>query len=373
MDKERLSGLLAKKVAGEIDPEELRELQEYLQSNAGDRYFADILQTFWAAGGNDRSAQYNPGIEARFQNILKKAATPEKKVLEAVTHSWYRRRIFRFTSAAAAFLALCLFAWQMLPLVFNRQQQAAGTPNEVVIRRGAKSKVILPDGTQVWLNSDSKLIYPSVFSDTLREVSLEGEGYFIVTKDASKPFVVHTDEINIHVIGTVFNVKSYLEDATVETTLLQGSVAVEKRNTPNSSRIILQPREKLVIQKKEEPSSATAVTSGPTKNTGIGNNPAPAQLLSVTQLPQNVPDSTRMETSWVYGRLVFEGDHFVALAHKMERWYNKKITIRDSRVASYRFTGMFENETLEESLRALQLTAAFRFRIDGNEVFIDKP
>lgn len=369
MEKDRISALLAKKMAGEATPEEQRELQDYLQSHAGDQYFAEMLHLFWAAGAGHTS-QHNPGSEAHFQYILQKAAEPETP--ESAPVAWYRRRVFRISFAAAAMLVLTLLAWQFIP-GNSRHPNILNASNEVVIQHGAKSKVLLPDGTQVWLNSGSKLIYPGVFNDTLREVTLEGEGYFMVTKNPAQPFVVHTSEIDIHVIGTVFNVKSYAEDEVVETTLLQGSIAVEKRNTADAARIMLRPHEKLVIRKKDMSLPAPAAQTGTDNNSKIENNQASAPLLSVTQLPQNVPDSTRTETSWVYGRLVFEGDHFYELALKMERWYNKKIKIQDARVSQYRFTGMFENETLEEALHALQLTASFRFRIDGNNVFIEKP
>ncbi|HOY04043.1 MAG TPA: DUF4974 domain-containing protein [Saprospiraceae bacterium] len=369
MENDRLSALLAKKMAGEATPEEQRELHDYLQSHAGDEYFAEMLHMFWAAGA-EYKAPYNPGSEAHFQYILQKAAEPE--TTETAPAVGYRRRIFRISLAAAAMLMLTLLAWQFIS-GFSEHTNIANASNEVVIQHGAKSKVLLPDGTQVWLNSGSKLIYPGVFNDTLREVTLEGEGYFMVTKNPAQPFVVHTSEIDIHVIGTVFNVKSYAEDEVVETTLLQGSIAVEKRNTDDAARIMLRPHEKLVIRKKDTSLPDPAAKTGTDKNSKIENSQTSAPLLSVMQLPQHVPDSTRTETSWVYGRLVFEGDHFYELALKMERWYNKKIKIRDGRVSQYRFTGMFENETLEEALRALQLTASFRFRIDGNDVIIEKP
>ena len=363
MDNNRLSALLAKKMAGEATPEEQRELQEYLQSNADDRFFAEMLHTFWAAGAKS-SGPPASDADARFLQILQKASRPESRRWTAF--------ISRRVVAAAAVLLLGLVALRFWPGFLKTEQKEAHV-NEIVIQRGAKSRIMLPDGTQVWLNSDSKLIYPDVFNDTLREVTLEGEGYFIVAKNPAHPFVLHTSEIDIHVIGTVFNVKSYADEDAVETTLLQGSIAVEKRNVNDAARIMLRPHEKLVIRKKGTTLSSAAETPEDKKTMQTENKQDIAPLLSVTRLSMLIPDSTRTETSWVYGRLVFEGDHFHELAQKMERWYDKKITIRDEKIAQYRFTGMLENETLEEALHALQLTASFRFRIDGNQVYIDKP
>ena len=363
MDNNRLSALLAKKMAGEATPEEQHALQEYLQSNADDRFLAEMLHTFWAAGA--KSSESPPlDADARFLQILQKASRPE-------TRPWTAFISRRVVAAAAVFL-LGFMALRFWPGLMKNGQKEAHV-NEIVIQRGAKSKITLPDGTQVWLNSDSKLVYPDVFNDTLREVTLEGEGYFIVAKNPAHPFVLHTSEIDIHVIGTVFNVKSYAEEDAVETTLLQGSIAVEKRNTNDAARIMLRPHEKLVIRKKAGMSSSATGIPEDRKLMPSEKISDITPLLSVTRLSQLVPDSTRTETSWVYGRLVFEGDHFYELALKMERWYDKKITIRDEKIAQYRFTGMLENETLEEALHALQLTASFRFRIDGNQVYIDKP
>ena len=83
-------------------------------------------------------------------------------------------------------------------------------------------------------------------------------------------------------------------------------------------------------------------------------------------------DSIRIETSWIYGKLLFEGDTFRELAPKMERWFNVKINFKNNMVANYRFRGVFENENIEEALQALQLTASFKYTINDNVVTIDK-
>jgi len=243
--------------------------------------------------------------------------------------------------------------------------------NEIVAKRGTKSKLLLPDGTQVWLNSDSKLIYNSSFDDSLREVTLDGEAYFDVVKDPKRPFIVHTSGINIRVLGTAFNVKSYAQEPTIEATLVHGLIEVEKINEPKSSRIILHPNEKLIFSK---PLAKVAAQESDKESSLIAAaerelNP---QLISINPLPRNSTDSNRIETSWVYGKLLFEGDSFRDLALKMERWFNVKITFRNNKVSNYRFGGVFENENIEDALNYLQMVHAFNYSIKGNEVVIDK-
>jgi ferric-dicitrate binding protein FerR (iron transport regulator) len=127
--------------------------------------------------------------------------------------------------------------------------------------------------------------------------------------------------------------------------------------------VILRPHEKLVYN-KEEQNIATQSTNPdvtpPSAETGI----------SVTTVPKDKPDSILKETSWVYNKLVFDGDRFDELALRLERWYNVHITFKQERLKQYRFKGTFENETVEQALEALKLTVPFNYKINGNDIEI---
>jgi ferric-dicitrate binding protein FerR (iron transport regulator) len=168
-------------------------------------------------------------------------------------------------------------------------------------------------------------------------------------------------------LGTVFTVKSYPSDNTIETTLLKGSIEVHKRDDPDSSRVILRPSQKLVFNKQHQTETV--------RSTSPDAKPSPARIIEsgilVTTIPKNKPDSLRKETSWVYNKLVFDGDRFDELAVKIERWYNVHINFENERVKQYRFKGVFENESIEQALDALKMTAKFSYHIDGNEIHID--
>jgi len=118
--------------------------------------------------------------------------------------------------------------------------------NEVVIPYGKKSELLLADGTKVWLNAGSLLAFPSGFTGDTREIYLEGEAFFKVAKRESKPFIVKTGTLDIKVLGTHFNISAYPADATIETVLLEGSVAVEKPKTfgLGKKEVVLKPRQK---------------------------------------------------------------------------------------------------------------------------------
>jgi len=202
----------------------------------------------------------------------------------------------------------------------------------------------------------------------VREVELEGEAYFDVVKDGQHPFIVHTSAIDVKVLGTAFTVKSYPQDETIETTLLRGMIEVSRKDNPNTPRVILKPNEKLIFNKH-----LSAVQPIP-DSVLARPDPAIAQVLpaspdiAVNSIPQNVPDSEKVETGWMYNRLVFNGDSFKELSEKMERWYNVRIFFKDERLYNYHFGGAFANETVQDALNALQLTADFTYKIKGNDI-----
>ena len=211
------------------------------------------------------------------------------------------------------------------------------------------------------MNSNSRLKYSAAFDQTNREVVLEGEAYFEVAKDARLPFIVHASSIDIRVLGTSFAVKSYPQDETIEATLLKGTIEISRKDNPGGAWIILKPNEKLVFSKSFTPHDRTGASpSVPVPTIAAIPN------IAVNAIRQDIPDSDKVETAWLYNRLVFDGDRFRQLADKMERWYNIRIVIRDSSLNNYRFSGIFGNETPEEALKALQMVRDFSFTHKNN-------
>ena len=208
---------------------------------------------------------------------------------------------------------------------------------------GQKSVLFLSDGTKVWLNAASKISYVKDFSNAeTRDVYLEGEGFFDVAHDSQKPFIVHTSSIRIKVLGTSFNVKSYPEERTIETTLVDGSVRIQPPGARGmrAGDVELKPNQKAVFDKESEVIDIREVVAA---NSG----------------------------SWKQERLVFDGESLDNVILQMERWYDVKIQVQNRGNLDCRLTASIEKESLEEVLKLMETSHDIRYTISGQTVFIE--
>jgi transmembrane sensor len=241
--------------------------------------------------------------------------------------------------------------------------------SEITTHFGSKSKVQLPDGSAVWLNAGSSLTYGKDYGKDFREVNLSGEGYFDVTRNPDKPFIIHTSNINIKVLGTLFNVKAYPGDKMTETSLIRGSIEVTIKNRPND-KIILSPNEKLVVdngttQQETAKTPYPVLKSGREQRFSVGNT-----LISLDKLKVNPTDSSLYETEWTRNRLVFRDETLDDVFIRMERWYNVTIILNDKSIGSLHYSGSFETETIYQALDALKESLTFKYEQIGNSIII---
>ena len=231
--------------------------------------------------------------------------------------------------------------------------------NEVVTKRGSKSSIKLPDGTIVRLNTDSRLTYLNFTAGKNREVTLIGEAYFDVAHDSSRPFIIHTGKINIKVLGTSFNVRNYPQDKELETSLIKGKIEVSLESRPEDI-ITLKPTEKLIIAKEQdELATATKVKSS------IDNK---VVLTSITYLRH---DSLVAETSWLNDKMVFVNQPLDKIAIELERKYAITVSFKDENVKKYRYTGVFENVSLEKVFQLIKYSKNINYKIDDKNIVIE--
>ncbi|QIH35959.1 FecR family protein [Sphingobacterium sp. DR205] len=207
--------------------------------------------------------------------------------------------------------------------------------NVLSTAKGETYKVLLPDGTQVWLNAASSIRYPTNFSShSTRKVLLEGEAYFEVASDTSRPFIVKTNMQETKVLGTHFNINSYSDEPNVLTTLLKGSISVYGDNKVK----ILKPGQQANLSKS-------------------GN-------LQVRRV------DTEPIISWTKNEFMFDGDNIDAVMRKIARWYNVEIVYQGVRTTD-KFNGTVSRfSEVHEVLQLLEKTGTVKFRVDGKTIYI---
>jgi transmembrane sensor len=346
--------LLAKKLAGEATADEVQQLGDLLLLNPDWAYQAEHLEQLWQS----EKEEHNSGSELAFEQHMarmKEAGVdfPRPSLPAIISKAGDKKRKIVAWSVAAVFLLLAAgLLWYN-----NKTETVPSTEknySEVSSPIGSKTKLLLPDGTVVWLNAGSKLTYNERFGITNRNTTLEGEAFFDVKK-TSVPFIIRANSIQIKVLGTAFNVKAYPDEKITETSLVRGRVEVLIDKRPGEP-IILRPNEKLVVANEKSDSKTTD-----------GQKREPK--VAISELT-HINDTTIIETSWVRNELIFQDETFGEVALKMQRWYGVMIELKDDGIATERLSGTFTTESVQEALTALQLTTKFHYSIKGNLIMI---
>ena len=368
-EKEYTWNLLAKKLTGEASPEELQELAALLRRNPELHYPMQTLIDLWHSGEPSRQAAAESAFDRHLDRMEKLNTTSDHP--SAMDHAPARRsRSFR-TILTVSFIAITLTStWLLLYPGHNRQPlspnplpaSTAPALNEVVTANGSRTHLTLPDGTKVWLNAGSRLAYDKNYGNGRREINLTGEAFFDVANNPRQPFIIHTPRMDVRVLGTSFNVKSYAADKTTEATLVRGSIAVSIKNRPDET-ILLKPNQKLIVTSD----LTTLLRHQPGQPRATADSTA-----QVSIRPPSYEQNTgaMIETSWVNNKFIFKDEDFGTLSKDLERWYGVSISLTDPAQADWRFTGNFEKETIRQALDALKLTAKFNYIIQGNQIQI---
>lgn len=302
---------------------------------------------------------------AKLKNNKILLVNDENYLTVEVTIDKKRSKFFRLAIAVIMFLIAGSVAFYQFGSSKGKTASVArtNTQNTISTKYGSRTKVELPDGSTVWLNSGSKLTYDKQFGNSLREVHLIGEGFFDVVHNEEKPFIIHTAFFDIKDLGTQFNVKCYPEDKTTETSLVEGSVEIVVKKRPNE-KWILKPDEKLVLLNETIAPDSSSFTG--IKNSASANEPLIA-LKKLTYLPE---DSFALETAWTYNKLSFDDEAFGEVAKKMGRWYAAAFEFRNRKQEEIHMSGSFVTESLEQAMEALKYTNRFNYTIKEGKVII---
>lgn len=244
---------------------------------------------------------------------------------------------------------------------------------EVVVPKGARSNIKLPDGTDVWLNAESKLQYSQDFNRSKRTVFLTGEGYFDVAENVNKPFVVKSSGIEITALGTIFNVKSYPEEDMVQTTLIEGLVIVNKESdVKRVNCVILEPNQQAIYYKSSGEIS-TAKEPGKQVPETVKTSDQIKSAPPVDKIVLNRQVDAKVISAWKDNSLVFSDETFESIAVKLERRFAVNIEFNDEEVMNFRFSGRFDNISIEQALGALKYASPmFSYTIDKDRIYITR-
>lgn len=359
--------LISRKLSGEATLEELRELEQLLSDDPEMAYKAELYTGFFEHPvQKQRDPEQKKGSWNDLQARLKKEF-PGEFGTDETAGSKHQPPVFplykKWIGIAAGIALVAVTALYFLKNNTVQQKPLLSqNSNEMNTMPGTRSKTTLPDGTVVWLNSDSRITYNADFGQTKREIVLTGEAFFDVAHNADVPMVVHAKNVNIWVKGTAFNVRSYPENNRVETSLIRGLVELTTNSDPER-KIMLKPNEKIVLDTPEPD----------TINEAAAPRPEPAAVKQHIYHIQQL-DGSRYniipEISWTQNELVFDNEVFTDVISKMEKWYNMEIVLQNKELANKNFSGAFKKEDIKTALQGLQFTNSFQFEIKGNTVYI---
>jgi len=216
------------------------------------------------------------------------------------------------------------------------QSQFITTPpliSEITAPSGSRTSIELSDGTKVWLNQGSRMVYPQKFTGETRAVQLSGEGYFDIAPDKAKPFIVESGEIAVQATGTMFNVKAYADDTEFETSLESGAVIILRQRISKRSVVYeMKPGQHFVLNK------------------------------TTHQYSLKTEDLTRY-VSWKEGKLIFKDDPLDEVIRRLSRWYNAEITIKDPEISDLTYTATFADEPMDQVLDMIEEIMPVSFSI----------
>ncbi|MHA4844644.1 FecR family protein [Flavitalea antarctica] len=351
MVRDRIWTLMARKLAGEITSEEQTELEQFLRTNPDIHFPLQTISDLWVPDTYDMDPE-EPDAESE---AAYEAHLVRLRNAHPLTHKAGSVNLLPYFITLVAILTI---TYLLMPR--KRDATKAAAMSEISTKNGSKTKTVLPDGSRVWLNAETTLTYNESFGKDNREVKLIGEAYFIVVKDSANPFIIHTPRMDLRVLGTSFNVKSYPGEETSEAALISGSLEI-RLTAGDRKKIILRPSQKLVI-------SNDSVPRPDKQNAGKSVDEPAMAIRDVTHFKQ--ADSIIIETSWVENQLVFQDEALVDIASKMEKWYGVQIEFEKEFLKDLRFTGIFEKETIQQALHALSITGDFDYMIRPSGVTI---
>lgn len=318
---QNIEKIISRSFSGEISQEEKALLENWLNECDENEHLYAQLKNIWQVSG----VKFTPDeidLEKALTRVLgkidNKASIPSGRSVSLLV--WWQR--------IAAILVLPLLL-SLVYLLINKElaKDAGIVYQEVMSPPGNFSKVVLADGSTVWLNSNSVLKYPTVFQEDEREVFLVGEAYFEIQSDKQHPFIVKTKVMDIKATGTAFNVEAFASENITAVTLIEGMVKV---NINGQKGLDMTPNQRISYDNK-------------------------------TDLYQIETVNPYKWYAWKDGVLMFRDDPLEYVFKRIGLTYNVNIEVKDKKLAEHPYRATFEGESIDEILRLIKMTAPIEY------------
>ena len=296
--------IIGKNLEGNISPDEEKALNEWINSSNTNKQLYFQIKELWY---HKQDQTNNSQAIAAYDKLINRI-----KFAEGIQAQSRVQRLSSQVNQFIKYAAIIFFfiSFSFLSYYYITHESSKNEFCTISVPKGNKSEIVLPDGSKIWLNNNSKLTYPKNFNQSVRQVELIGEGYFEIQRNVKVPFIVKTSDISIKVLGTKFNISAYPNDKFIETTLISGKVTVQSNENPEVIST-LNPGESMTFDK-------------------LNNRAAIASV------------DTKFYTYWMKGEFVFKDERFETLAKRIERIYNVEIIFEDPALKEKTYTGDFK-------------------------------
>ena len=336
--------LLIKYISGQTSEVESYEVLEWINaSKENEKYFVQMMN-LWISQNmpNDKASDKEVN---EMMGLLKrdKSADNIEKRKKSTLFAWSGWGV-----AASLLIGVLIGMWlygdreQIVEREYAAYDYAIS--KMMYTTKGVKGRVVLPDSSVVWLNSDSRLFYPESFTEEVRQIVLSGEAFFDITKDTLRPMIVRTSKaFKVEVLGTTFNLKSYENDNRAEVTLYTGAINLILDNPNGGTPEVrsMRPNQTITIG---EPLTKSA----------------------------NEPKDPKVYSAWKDGKIIFDDTPMSEVVKVLNRWHGVEFEIKDKEMLEYKITARFNSESITQIMDLLRLTSYIDYDIKDKTVSIRK-
>ncbi|MEG0518877.1 MAG: DUF4974 domain-containing protein [Bacteroidales bacterium] len=343
--------LLVKYICGNTSPQEEESVHNWIHADSRNLSYFTNLKSAWIFQNIPADVTANSS-SLPFSSESSNHAVPFRS--SVVPKFGTRRFSTKFGVAAVIIVLLGFHVYFLVDKYIGDPKEAdtrvllgdipAGYKHTVYTNKGTKAMVELPDGSTVWLNADSKIVFPDKFRGSTREVQICGEAFFDVVGDSLQPMIVSTNKnFKIRVKGTKFNVRSYDNDADAQTTLISGTVElIEEKEGVGE----------VVVAKLADEESYTIKA-----NASVG-------IVAKS-------DTTK-QIAWKNGCLIFDSTPLSEVIKQLERWHGTKFKVEDASILNFRYTAEFNSESIVQIMEMLKFISRLDYSIKDNVVHLSK-